>query len=178
MSRIELRKLSIPYSLSQPGDIRRNVGLFHLLGDMNENKFTGSARSLLLEAKAIELLGLQIEDLLGASGGQVAPEKGISRQDLEKFEALREYLNEHFLKPLSLHQMSRDFLLNDFKLKKGFKQLYKETPFQYIRRLKMEKAKELLRSRTMDLDQVSQLTGYSTIYHISDAFYKQFKYRP
>lgn len=176
-SRIQWNKSSRPYSLSQPGNIRRNAGLFHLLADMNENKFTGPARSLLLEAKALELLGLQLEDLFNTTANHI-DEQGISRQDREKFEALRHYLSENYLEPISLHDISRQFLLNDFKLKKGFRQLFGETAFQFIRRLKMEKARELLRSREMSLEEVTCLTGYSTVYHFSDAFFKQFKYRP
>jgi AraC-like DNA-binding protein len=68
--------------------------------------------------------------------------------------------------------------LNDFKLKRGFRQVFDTTVFGYVRALRMEKARALLELGRLNVTQVASATGYSCFGHFSAAFKKRFGILP
>src|SRR5690606_3155253 len=67
--------------------------------------------------------------------------------DVDKFYSAREFVSNHMLEPFSLREVAMHSGLNDYKLKRGFKELFGTTVFGYLNELKMSYAKnELLNS--------------------------------
>jgi AraC-like DNA-binding protein len=128
----------------------------------------GPMRNLIIQSRSLELLALQFEQFRG-SGMQ---NQDVNAVDAEKLHALKVYLDHNFLSDLSLTQLSRRFYINEFKLKKGFKQLFQHTVFGYIRKLRMEHACLLLKSTRTTVDEVAYLLGYENSNHFSVAFKK------
>lgn len=82
--------------------------------------------------------------------------------DVEKLHAVKEFLTEKYLTDLSLEGISRAFLLNEFKLKKGFKALFNSTIFEYIHQLRMQHAHTLLASGSFSIGETAAITGYTS----------------
>ncbi|MBO9595764.1 MAG: helix-turn-helix transcriptional regulator [Niabella sp.] len=144
-----------------------------LLGSILNCAETGTMRSLLLQSRILELIALEIEQFSAPAFTTTIPWK-----EQERLHQLKAYIDIHYLSDLSLHQLSRVSLLNEFKLKKGFKQLFEETLFTYIHRLRMEHAALLLRDTKATIDEIALVVGYAYAHHFSTAFKKRFKVSP
>ena len=124
-------------------------------------------RNLLIQSKVLELLAMQIGQFRG-------PERvdSISAADTDKLHQLKYFLDTHFLEEYSLAELSRICLLNEFKVKKGFKELFGTTVFGYLRQLRMDYAEQLLLDASRSVEEVSDLLGYEHAQHFSIAFKK------
>jgi AraC family transcriptional activator of pyochelin receptor len=77
-----------------------------------------------------------------------------------------------------LTQLSRICVLNEFKLKKGFKLLFGTTIFHYLREKRMEYARKLLLDCSLSVEEVAHKLGYEHAHHFSTAFKKFYKTCP
>jgi AraC-like DNA-binding protein len=64
--------------------------------------------------------------------------------------------------------------LNHYKLENGFWQLYQQSPSDYLRAVRMEKAWALLPGNRHSVTQVAELVGYTNLSAFSKAFKKHF----
>lgn len=136
----------------------------------------GYFKRLFIEAKVIELFMLQIEQyeqlLLGKS-------TTIKSYDHQKLHEAKYLVEKHLDQPLSILELSRQVGINDFKLKRGFKELFGETIFGYINNLKMERAKFLLQNEEdTTISQISKQTGYKNQTHFTSAFKRKYGVTP
>jgi len=136
--------------------------------------FQGVSRQLFMESKALEILALELDTVSQAT----PPEMELGRLELKRLELARHILDQEFEDPPSLLELSRRVGLNDFKLKRGFRQAYSTTVFGYVRRLRMEKARALLESGDFNVTEAAVTTGYSCLSHFSAAFRKHFGFLP
>jgi AraC-like DNA-binding protein len=79
---------------------------------------------------------------------------------------------------LSLAGLCKSFSLNEFKLKKGYKQLFNTTVFGHINSLRMEKARQLLQQKQMTVSEIGNFIGYKSIGSFSAEYKKRFGYAP
>ncbi len=129
--------------------------------------YEGSARRLFMEAKALEILACQIEEL----SERIPRESALhGTVDLERLHQAREILEAEFADPPALVALARQVGLNDFKLKRGFRELFGTTVFGYVRKLRMEKARQLLETGDMSVTQVASSVGYNSFSHFTSAF--------
>lgn len=78
----------------------------------------------------------------------------------------------------SISELARAVHLNEFKLKAGFKQLFKQTPCEFARAQKMLRAKELLQTSDMNVFEVAKTLGFKHQSHFTKMFYDEFKILP
>lgn len=138
--------------------------------------YTGKIKEVYLEGKYLELLALYFESISfgqGAAGAQ-----GITPGDIKKIKDVKEYLKTVFETPPTLARISRVMGLNEFKLKRGFKEVFGMTVFDYIRHLRMEKGRKLLLDGGKNVTEVSYLVGYSNPSNFTRNFKKQFGINP
>ncbi|WP_247236900.1 AraC family transcriptional regulator [Telluribacter sp. SYSU D00476] len=138
--------------------------------------FQGLTKYLFIEAKLLELFALQLDQL--ATVGQSASREEWSRADQEKLKAVRDFIEANYLAPLTLTQLTHDFGLNEYKLKKGYKHLFNTTVFGHIHHLRMQKAQQLLISKQMNVSETAFYIGYNNIGSFSAEFKKRFGYSP
>lgn len=80
--------------------------------------------------------------------------------------------------PLTLSGIARDAGLNEFMLKKGFKELFGLTVFGYLNELKMNYARQMLLESQCTVYEAAYTMGYNEPYNFSKAFKKHFGYLP
>lgn len=135
----------------------------------------GSAKRLFMESKALEILSLQLHAL----SSSCEPEPAIrNKEERNRLDEARRILEMEFADPPSLLTLAHRVGLNDFKLKRGFRDLYQTTVFGYVRMLRMEKARAMLESGDMNVSEVASYTGYVCFSHFSAAFRKRFGLAP
>jgi len=164
-----------PFLLSST-NLPLQTQMLHIIHQISHCPYSGATRSMYLEAKGLELFTLQLEQLDESFTGSES--NHLVQSDALKLKETRAYIEEHFLEPLSLHKLALLFGLNDFKLKKGYKLMFGKTVFGHIQELKMEKAWHLLFQKHMNVTEVSDFVGYSSVSHFSVAFRKMFGMPP
>jgi AraC family transcriptional regulator len=98
--------------------------------------------------------------------------------DREKIVKAREILLQHIGEPITIKALSRKVAMNECYLKKGFKEMFGSTIFDFYQSQRMEHAKYLLYEKGLNVTEVSVLLGYSSISHFSTAFKKHTGLKP
>lgn len=144
--------------------------------DIKNCRLQGHTRRLYQEAKITELLCLLLESY---AHYYLPLNKLLKPDDVEKLYALRDYLQRNYLKKeLSLSSLGREFGLNEFILKKGFKQLFHTTVFAYIQQLRMDHARLLMLEGGLTVSEAADALGYANPQHFSTAYKKQYGVNP
>ncbi|MFO7448228.1 MAG: AraC family transcriptional regulator [Ignavibacteriaceae bacterium] len=146
-----------------------------VIHDIKNNPRTGFMKRLYVESKIIELFMLQVE-LAGNSNYN--KKTNFKKEDIDRLFEAKIFIENNILSEFTLLELCRKIGLNDFKLKKGFKELFGKTVFSYLNELKMDYAKQLLLDREKTIAEISVILGYSQPHHFSAAFKKRFGYSP
>lgn len=158
-----------------PVPMELNPQQIQVIHDIRHCYFNGHMKELYLESKVIELFLLQAEQANNLANYTVTT---LSTSDRERLYAARDFIKAHMFEPISLLQVARACGLNDFKLKKGFKELFGATVFSYLNELKMEYGRQVLLESTCSIYEVAYMLGYHDPYNFSKAFRKYFGYLP
>lgn len=136
--------------------------------------YTGNLQQLFLLSKSIELLVLQA-DLYEQ---QLSTSYIKKQQDKDALMEARSILEQQLSSPPTIHQLSKLIGINEYKLKKGFKEMFGTTIFGYIHHTRMNLAKRLLLDSNKTTTEIAYEIGYSSPQHFSKAFKKTFKITP
>ena len=139
-------------------------------------EYAGDIRNLYLQAKVQELLLLALEQL--GAGEEKNVDIVLRPYDIEKIREAHDYLLRNMDNPCTLIELSRKVAINDFKLKKGFKQLYGTTVYEFLLDARMEKAKVLLLETETSVHEIAFMTGYKNLSSFITAFKKKMGYSP
>lgn len=157
-------------------DMQMTPKMFGVVHDILNCSLSGNLRKIVIEAKVLELVALQLDQLVKRD--QASTHQKINPKDQDAFYALRDFLHQSFADDHSLRTLSKTFGLNEFKLKKGFKEIFGTTVFDYLHDLKMEHARRLLQDAGAYVNEVSGLVGYKNPNHFSTAFKRKFGINP
>ncbi|PWJ58672.1 AraC-like DNA-binding protein [Dyadobacter jejuensis] len=131
-------------------------------------------RRSFIDLKVAELL----LSLLDASQDASPVVREPLHRDQIKLVEAKKILDVEFRKPPTIVNLSRRVGLNEFKLKKIFRQVYGTTIRGYITNVRMGKAQDLLLSREYNIAEVADLVGYGSPSHFTLAYKKHFNYLP
>jgi AraC-like DNA-binding protein len=98
--------------------------------------------------------------------------------DRDKVARARNILLQKIGEPITIKQLSRKVAMNECYLKKGFKEMYGTTIFEFYQSQRMEHARYLLYEKGESVTEVSLQLGYSSISHFSTAFKKHTGLKP
>jgi AraC family transcriptional regulator, transcriptional activator of the genes for pyochelin and ferripyochelin receptors len=139
-------------------------------------KYSGDLKKLFLLSKSIELLVLSAD---ACSLQDSKKELFIkTKADKEKLIAVRDLINERVTCPPNLSQIARTVGLNEYKLKRGFKETFNTTVFGYLSEQRLHLAHQYLRDTQKTAAEISMELGYSTPQHFNNAFKKKFGITP
>lgn len=137
------------------------------------NSYTGSMENIFLNAQTQMLLLYSLDCMVNDKSETVFSCKFLSNEtDREKIQKARDILIQQIGEPITIKDLSRRVAMNECYLKKGFKELYSTTIFDFYQSQRMEHAKYLLYEKGLNVTEVSVLLGYSSISHFSTAFKK------
>jgi AraC-like DNA-binding protein len=137
--------------------------------------YSGDLKKLFMLSKCIELL------VLCADSYDLANKKDPfikNKADKEKIIAVRDLINERVTDPPNLSQISRLVGLNEYKLKRGFKETFNNTVFGYLAEQRLHLAHQYLRDTKKTAAEISYELGYATPQHFNNAFKKKFGLTP
>lgn len=163
------------YTSFTPMDMQATPEMIRIISDLKEGQKKGEVRRLHAEAKVMELLIYQLEQLSTANDGSI---KTIEPYDVARLERVRAILDKAFIDPPSQKELAQEAGMNESKLRKDFKEYYGITIHNYTIRLRMEYARKLLLQDRKTIFETAELTGFSHQNNFSIAFKKYFGISP
>ena len=107
------------------------------------------------------------------------PEGFYRLADVQLIQKVYDYILDNLDKSLpTLKELSRIFGTNEYKLKYGFKYLFKTSIYQFYNTKRLKKAHLLIQQTTIQLKEIALMCGFTTYPNFSKAFKKLFGYSP
>jgi AraC-like DNA-binding protein len=85
----------------------------------------------------------------------------------------REHIDRHFAKALTIEKLAAMARLSPFHFIRAFRAAYGETPHQYLRARRLERAKELLATTTFPVTEVCDKVGFHSPGSFTTLFRRQ-----
>ena len=141
--------------------------------------YTDSLENIFINAQMQMLLLYTLDCMLGETEIDTINCKFLANEaDRDKITKAREILIQHIGEPITIKELSRKVAINECYLKKGFKEMFGSTIFDFYQSQRMEHAKYLLYEKGLSVTEVSMMLGYSSISHFSTAFKKHTGLKP
>lgn len=164
------------YTSFSAKDLPVTTEMKRVINDICECKRTGELKRMHTESRILELLMLQLEQM--QSGVEEVDKYVIKQDDLRKLERARDILDAQYTYPPTIIELSKQIALNEFKLKRAFKEYFGTTIYGYVTRLRMEEARRLILEEKKTVGQVASAVGFNHQSHLTDAFKRYFGILP
>lgn len=139
-------------------------------------KFSSSLKRIFFLSKAMELMVLQAEAHTRSLSQRSTHLK--SDYDRERIVFARDYLLQHIDLPPTIPELAKIAGINEFKLKKGYKEIFGSTIFGHLSEARLELSKTALREGRKPISAIAFELGYASVQHFSAAFKKRFGIPP
>lgn len=134
-----------------------------LFDEIIRNGLRGTAKSPLICAGLLEVLMQKISE-------SRAPHTGQESLAFQTYQQCRTHITNHFLRLRSVSEIAAECHRDETYLCRLFRRFDQETPYQLLRRLKMNHAAERLQSGQALVKHVAEETGYANPFHFSKVF--------
>ncbi|PZP42084.1 MAG: AraC family transcriptional regulator, partial [Pseudopedobacter saltans] len=179
----ELSKREKVLAFKYPKSFTKNIsvgerkrGLLNSL--LNFQGYGDSLDNILIHTKVNELLLYSMEALQEDQEDIPACPLSVEADFVNRLFDAKQILQENLSTPLTIKELSKKVAMNECYLKKGFKDLFGSTIFEFYQKERMSHAKYLLYDKGLTVTEVADLLGYSSISHFSTAFKKFTGLRP
>ncbi len=132
--------------------------------------------TLFLEAKALELVALQLRQLELLTG--TTPRKQVVDHTVEKIYYACEILRKEMADPPGALDLALRVGINHNQLVQGFKEILGIRPFEYLRTVRLEKARDLIANHECNITEAAFAVGHSSLSHFTRSFRKEFGINP
>ncbi|XQQ07614.1 MAG: helix-turn-helix domain-containing protein [Leptolyngbya sp. IPPAS B-1204] len=136
----------------------------------------GMPKRLFLESRALELLSFMVGWEQSLQGQRAVQKLPVGTR--ERVHYARELLLQNLHEPLTLEQLAQRSQLSESALKRGFKQEFGRTVFDYLLDYRLEQARELLERGTMQVAEVMTAVGLKNRSYFAAAFRQKFGQNP
>ncbi len=135
-----------------------------------------SVQKLFYKAKIYELFSL----LLNTNDDVLLDKCPFINVDdqVQRIKQAKNIIVKQMTEPPTLQELADEVGINVKKLKEGFKQVYGDTVYGFLFEYKMDVAKKLLDSGSLNVNEVGNKVGYSTASHFIAAFKKKYGTTP
>lgn len=140
-------------------------------------KTKGMLRILKMEAKVYEILSLHIQQYIKQSQGVELP-TSLVKSELKRVRKIGEQILKNPSKSYNLEDLSTESGLSQAKLQDGFKFLYTRTVTEFIRHVRLEQARDLLKTTDLNISQVVYTIGFTSRSYFSKIFREKFSVSP
>ena len=149
-----------------------------VLNGLINHSFTDSLENIFVNAQSQMVLLYSLDCMDEKEPDMISCKFLANEADQEKIVKARQILLDQIGEPITIKSLSRKVGMNECYLKKGFRELFGTTIFEFYQSQRMEHAKYLLYEKGLTVTEVSVLLGYSSISHFSTAFKKHTGLKP
>ncbi|HTE23198.1 helix-turn-helix domain-containing protein [Flavitalea sp.] len=153
-----------------------DAAMLNIINDIINCRYKDGLKQMYLLSKSIEFLVVQAEACNAAFLPSYKYVK--TKHDLECLKYAREYILNNIESPPALTALAKIVGINEYKLKRGFKEVFGNTVFGYLSDARLELAKNDLLRGDKTSTEIASGFGYSSLQHFSNAFKKKFGFSP
>lgn len=151
-------------NIQLPRIIRQDNRLISLLKDIAEAEASVSEGShLVIRARLMEIWSLLLQSEDTERTGELHPDK-------ERFQDVIHYIQEHYDSELRLSELAEILAVSESQFSRLFHHAFGMTAFQYILRLRVQRACELLQNSQEKIASVAMDCGFGNISHFNRVF--------
>jgi AraC-like DNA-binding protein len=147
---------------------------YRLATAMCECPLEGALGNLMMEGTLQQFIAMQLTPFVQPTQRR----ENITTRDRDIIYGVRDHLHRTFRDNHSLLDLSKQFGINQNKLKKSFKEVFGIPVIEYLYNLKMEHARNLLYDQGMYVGEVAAVVGYKNANHFATAFKRKFGMKP
>lgn len=156
------------YIIESRSVFKNSMGRLYEPSNRQARPYIGSEQMmyLLLEQFLITLVRLESDEK------RVVKQHDLLKREYDD-ETVRHviaFLETHLAETIHLDDICQKFFLSKTFLKNHFKAKTDFTVMEYLRILRINKAKELIRRKELTFTEVAERTGYNTVHHFSNSF--------
>ncbi|MCG8434916.1 MAG: AraC family transcriptional regulator [Gammaproteobacteria bacterium] len=134
-------------------------------GQEDDLKFDELLRDLLAKM-------LSANKQLSRVSSELKTVKSSTREELcRRLGMARDYILSHYNKSVSLEDIAAAAFLSPYHFLRLFKQRYKETPYQFLTRKRIQMAKRMLRDENLSIAEITSATGFES----RQSFFRNFR---
>ena len=90
----------------------------------------------------------------------------------------KEILSDSYSSPPTIPELAKRVVLNEHKLKTGFRKMYGKSIYEYVRSLRMRNASHLLENIDLSISEIAGMVGYVNTSHFASAFRNEYGLNP
>ncbi|MEM7061660.1 MAG: AraC family transcriptional regulator [Cyanobacteria bacterium P01_B01_bin.77] len=170
-----LIKHSNEENYDREGDIQPMMA--NVLQQIIHCPYQGMIKRMYLESKVIELMVLVLDHEITLQRGE-AKKSRLKPEQIERIHYAKEILLQDLSTPPSLVELAHRAGLNDFLLKRGFRQVFGKTVFGELRSHRLELAKQQLAEQNTSVTEVARQVGYGSGTAFARSFRREFGISP
>ncbi|MHA7056961.1 helix-turn-helix domain-containing protein [Aquimarina sp. M1] len=154
-----------------------NLKLADKIGALRKIKQKGMIRMLQMEGMVYQILSMHIQQHDKDMKKEVLPTT-LLKSELKIIRNLAKKIINNVAKDYCLNQLSEETRLTQAKLQEGFKLLYARTVTEYIRHVRLEAARDLIRTTEMNISEIVYSIGFSSRSYFSKIFKEKYNISP
>lgn len=133
---------------------------------------TGISAHLFYESKVAEIVSLILEKTAAIPNTSYAPNRELSREDMQNLDTVKSYISDHFAFDLSVEQLAKMACMSQSKLRYCFKSACGCTITEFIQNKRMAQAEYMLLQTDLQIGQIAKAVGYHHAGRFSSLFRK------
>ncbi|WP_378175477.1 helix-turn-helix transcriptional regulator [Aquimarina sp. SS2-1] len=154
-----------------------NLKLADQIGALRKVEEKGMIRILMIEGMVYQILSMHIQQHDRAMKEEVLPTTLLKRE-LKIIRDLANQIINNVSRDYCLEKLSEETGLTQAKLQEGFKLLYARTVTEYIRHVRLEAARDLIRTTDMNISEIVYSIGFSSRSYFSKIFKEKYNISP
>lgn len=95
-----------------------------------------------------------------------------------RLQLAKEYMDSRFLQIREISEIARHCGMSEYHFFRRFRELFKQTPFQYLTEQKMQLARQLLLNKKGTVSEIALLCNYPDVFTFSKAFKRFYGFSP
>ena len=163
-------------AILSPTNLPLDAVMQNIIKNIVNCAYKDGLKKMFLLSKSIEFLVLQAEAC--NTDKEIKSSFIKTNYDKECINYAREYILDKLETPPSLSELARVVGINEYKLKRGFKEMFGTTVFGYLSDARLEIAKNELIHKKKRISEIAMDLGYSSVPHFSLSFKKKFGFSP
>lgn len=164
--------------LHTTSELKQEISM-HCYAMIAEKESNQTGRYFMFKTHLMQMLLLVMREITDIEKPE---QKGCNFESYNKSYAVNRiiyYLNENYEHKISLEQIAHNMYLSPVYISKIFKEETGESPINYLIKIRLEKAKEiLLGEEGGSIKSIANMVGYDDVYHFSKLFKKYYGISP
>lgn len=166
------------YVLHTTTELKQKIAML-CHGMIAEKESNQVGQYFMLKTNLMQILLLIVREIVGV---ERPIQKGYNFVTYNKSYAVNrilKYLNENYENKISLEQIAHNMYLSPVYISKIFKEETGESPINYLIKIRLERAKEILLTEgSGSIKSIANQVGYDDVYHFSKLFKKYYGLSP